>query len=127
MARLSFLVVARSDGRGGVRPFGNYGARQAGAKVWIGDRRLTVGRDGRVNIPKAIMDEYGSVGADGRKRVAVTFSSSPGLTGWKDLSAMVIPTGPEYDEGVTGDLVTTFDLSMPMLEPEDVNDRSWSP
>jgi len=123
----SFIVAARSDGRGGFRPFGTYGASAAGGKVWIGNQRLTIGKDGRVNIPKAVMDRYGVKGSDGRMRVAITFSSSKGISGWKDLSAMVMTPGASQADALTGDLLTDVDWRLPALTPEDVNDRSWSP
>ena len=66
-----YIVRARSDGRAGMPMFGlstKQAKSFAGQKVHIGDREVTVGRDGRINIPKDIMETYGVVGDDGRRR-----------------------------------------------------------
>ena len=65
------IVVARKDGRGGIKPFGKYGKKQAGSMVKIGDKDYKVTKDGRVNIPKKYMEKYGITGDDGRKRIAL--------------------------------------------------------
>src|SRR5690606_41053304 len=73
-----YIVRARSDGRAGMPMFGLSGPRAksfAGQTVYIGDREVTVGRDGRINIPKDIMETYGVVGDDGRRRVSINFAS----------------------------------------------------
>jgi len=73
-----YIVRARSDGRAGMPMFGLSGPRAksfAGQTVHIGDRKVTVGRDGRINIPKDIMETYGVVGDDGRRRLSINFAS----------------------------------------------------
>ena len=67
-----YIVRARADGRAGMPMFGlstKQAKSFAGQKVHIGHRVLTVGRDGRINIPRDIMNTYGVKGADGRQRV----------------------------------------------------------
>ena len=73
------IVRARSDGRGGITPFGLSGkdARKlAGRTVYAGDRKYKIGRDGRFHAPKEIMETYGVMGDDGRRRLGFTFSSN---------------------------------------------------
>ena len=73
-----YIVRARADGRAGMPMFGlstKQAKSFAGQKVHIGDRVLTVGRDGRINIPRDIMNTYGVKGADGRQRLSITFAS----------------------------------------------------
>lgn len=122
-----FLVVARADGRGGFRPFGTYSARQAGASVKIGARSFKVGVDGRVNIPKSIMDEYGIIGADGRRRVSIQFSRAEGVEGWKDVAAEVGTPGARYSEFETGAPVFERPAPESRIRLEDFGDYTWSP
>ena len=116
------IVRARAkDGRGGIRPFGTYGKHQwrkgkGGAWVEIGRKRYKVTTDGRVNIPKKIMDKWGITGEDGRKRIAIDFSSkqSTGKKGeesnhWKDLAATISTPGKESKDAKTGDF-TLYDF-----------------
>jgi len=83
------IVRERSDGRGGMRPFGTYGKKQAGGTVQIGAKKYKITKDGRVNIPKKIIKEYGVKGKDGRLRIEINFSSKKGVSGWLDLAATV--------------------------------------
>ena len=69
MARI--VVVARADGRGGFMPFVKHAGAHAGELVAVGGRMAKVSSDGRVNISKAIMNEIGIRGSDGRMRVSV--------------------------------------------------------
>ena len=86
----SIIVVARKDGRGGVRPFGSYNKTQAGATVSIMNKDYKVTTDGRVNIPKSIMDK-GIKGADGRMRIEMRFATkSVVISGKKDYWNTVI-------------------------------------
>ena len=130
------IARARSDGRGGITPFGLTGkdARKlAGRPVHVGDRELTVGRDGRVNIPKDIMDTYGVVGDDGRRRLGCTFSSNAAgelavtfftprgadrnaQTGERSQTARDVLKDPR--SFIDGELV---------LVPSDAADFNWSP
>lgn len=79
-------ITARSDGRGGAFVCKEYkdakgvihsaaerSREKAGEKVSIGDFHATVTSDGRINIPKRVMDKYGAIGKDGRRQVDVQF------------------------------------------------------
>jgi len=122
-----FVVTARSDGRGGFRPFGTYSAKQAGAMVSIGSKSYKVGRDGRVNIPKAMMESMGILGADGRRRVTIEFASSKGIDGWKKLGAVVGKPPEHLKDATTGDILGRKLVMQDILEPYDSGDYSWSP
>jgi len=125
-----FIVAARSDGRGGFRPFGSYGAPQRGASVSIGEHRYTVGVDGRVNIPKAVMEQYGVRGDDGRMRVAIEFASQAGADGWGDVGAVVSRPSALDKNAQTGSLagkISIFDPDFSALEPYDSGEYNWSP
>ena len=125
----SFIAVARSDGRAGLRPFGTYTAKQAGAKVSFGDKVATVGKDGRVNIPKDIMKEYGIKGEDGRYRIAVSFSSKPGTSG-KELAAVVTTPPESMRNAKTGDIISPEKwrgVEYRGLLPREFPDYNWSP
>ena len=125
-----FIVVARSDGRGGFRPFGSYTGAQRGATVSIGDRRYKVGVDGRVSIPKAIMEQYGVRGDDGRIRIAIEFASKPGIDGWGEIAAVVSRPAPLDRNAPTGSLagkISVFDPRFSALEPYDSGEYNWSP
>jgi hypothetical protein len=120
----TFYVNQRSDGRGGIRPFGTFGKEQAGAKVTIGDKQLTVTSDGRVNIPKAVFDKYGTDAGNGRKTVGITFSSSKGKEGWKDVKGGVVEV---RGSGKTGQKVQPKNLKPNVVIPADSGESSWSP
>ena len=122
-----FVVVARSDGRGGFRPFGTYSAAQAGAKVNIGNRYFTVGKDGRVNIPRSIMDEWGIKGTDGRMRVTVEFSAKAGKDGWREVATAVSRPTEAFKDAQTGDIIDRGVWLEDALEPVDVGEYNWSP
>ena len=125
-----FIVAARSDGRGGFRPFGSYGAPQRGASVSIGEHRYTVGVDGRVNIPKAVMEQYGVRGEDGRMRVAIEFASQAGADGWGEVGAVVSRPSALDKNAQTGSLagkISIFDPDLSALEPYDSGEYNWSP
>lgn len=122
-----FVVVARADGRGGFRPFGTYSSAQAGAKVNIGNRYFSVGKDGRVNIPRSIMNEWGIVGSDGRMRVAIEFSSQPGKEGWRNVAAAVSRPTEAFKDAQTGDIIDRGVWLEDALEPVDVGEYNWSP
>jgi len=125
-----FIVVARSDGRGGFRPFGTYSSAQRGATVSIGEHRYTVGADGRVNIPKAVMEQYGVRGEDGRMRVAIEFASQAGADGWGEIAAVVSRPSLLDRNAPTGSLagkISVFDPRFSALEPYDSGEYNWSP
>lgn len=110
----AYIVTQRADGRGGFRPFGSYSSKQAGATVEIGDRRYKVTKDGRVNIPKAIMETYGAKGDDGRFRIQMRFSTMPGKDGWKDVKAHIQKPDKSDAQKATGDRANI--VSIPMKE-----------
>lgn len=122
-----FVVTARSDGRGGIRPFGTYGPKEAGAKVTIGDRDYTVGKDGRVNIPRAVMERYGTPGPDGRQRVVVRFSSAEGKQGWRRLKMEVVRPFVGVGALATGSVFgRPFAVGGYRLIPSDYDEYTWS-
>lgn len=71
----AITVIAKTDGRGQIRPFGSYTKNQAGAMVQIGDKSYKVTSSGRVNIPKKIMEQFGTMGDDGRNRIEIKFAT----------------------------------------------------
>ncbi|MBA7572566.1 hypothetical protein ES708_14349 [subsurface metagenome] len=122
-----FIVSARADGRGGFRPFGTYSSKQAGARVTIGGRFYKVGKDGRVNIPKATMNRMGTTGDDGRMRVVIEFSSSKGPLGWMKTAAVIGKPPGAMKDASTGDIVGRKEIIEDVLEPSDAGDYTWSP
>lgn len=123
----TYIVRERSDGRGGIHPFGSYRASQKGATVRIGDRDIKVTSDGRVNIPAKIMKEYGIVGDDGRRRLAIRFAAEPGRYGWKKLGAQVANPGEQYKNAGNEDIVKVRTTRKDRLDPKDSPDYNWSP
>lgn len=64
-------VIARSDGRGGLRIPAKNPKDLAFVPFDIGGRSVTITTDGRANIPKKIMEEHGVRLPDGRYALAV--------------------------------------------------------
>ena len=131
------IVVARKDGRGGIKPFGKYGKKQAGALVNMGGKDYKVTKDGRVNIPKKYMEKYGVKGSDGRNRIAINFSSRPSTSKrgkasnhWKKIAAIISEPDSVSKDLKTGDspLYDTADESgvRGELMPESEEDYIWS-
>lgn len=122
------VVVARSDGRGGIRPFGTFRKEQSGAKVAIGEKQYTVTKDGRVNIPASIFKQYGEKGNDGKLRISIGFSSEKGIDGWKFVSAVIVRPSEHDRNAMTGDKIRKFreDREKDLI-PKDIPDYSWSP
>ena len=126
------IVVARKDGRGGIEPFGTFSKAQAGAKVQIGDKSYTVTKDGRVNIPKFIMDT-GIKGTDGRMRLAIGFRTEKGGDGWKQVKAITLKPDILNGSSVKGDRIKSLptsnqeDKERGVLTPKDSMDYNWSP
>ena len=121
-----YTIRARSDGRAGMSMFGlpkKDAMKFAGETVYIGDRKVAVGRDGRINIPKDIMETYGVTGDDGRKRLNITFASdSEG-----NLGVLAYTTGESQKNAVTGTRARRQTDIRDYLEPEDAPDFNWSP
>ena len=68
-------VKARSDGRGGFRPFRDW-KNHVGEYVEIAGEYFQVGKDGRVSIPARIMREFGTLAEDGRYVVGAQTGST---------------------------------------------------
>lgn len=125
-----FIVEARSDGRGGIRPFNAYTKKEAGATVHIGDKQYKVTKDGRVNIPKSIFDKYGVIGDNGRKRIGIQFATdkNEGKDRWKTTKAKIITPPSEHKNAKTYDIVKVKGESKKRgLVPSDSPDFNWSP
>jgi hypothetical protein len=123
----TYIVSARNDGRGGIKPFGTYGKNQAGAKVDIGGKYYTVTKDGRVNIPKHIMD-MGTKGKDGRMRIDITFSAEKGKHGWRQVKTIVSNPLKADANKETGDKPSRFRMkNREELLPKDSGEANWSP
>lgn len=97
MGRNAITVVAKTDGRGQVRPFGVYNKEQAGAMVTIGNRDYKVTSSGRVNIPKRIMEEFGTKGDDGRNRIEIKFATRRTVDGDHTQKVHTKIFRPEYN------------------------------
>ena len=130
-----FIVRADNKGRGHARPFGSYKKSQAGAMVEIGDKKYKVSTDGRVNIPKKIMNNFGVKGKDGRMRIAIDFSSKAGKKGWKKVAAGIVKPGQASKNLKTNDPALFDKYTMkgqPKLEeteeylPESDEDYNWT-
>lgn len=98
----NIIVVARADGRGGCKPFGTYSKEQAGSMVTIGAKDYKVTSDGRVNIPKSIMEEYGRKGTDGRNRIEIHFATESGKDYWKNVKTQIGKPVERYKDAKTG-------------------------
>lgn len=123
----TFIVRERSDGRGGIKPFNSYTAKQKGATVRIGDKTFTVTSDGRVNIPKSIMQEYGIKGDDGRLRIGIQFTAESGKEGWKTAAAQIKTPPDRAKNQAQGTVITRPPADGKVLVPSDSGDFSWSP
>ena len=64
-----FVVTARKDGRGLVRPFVD-GESHTGETFYIGGRGFKVTADGRVYIPKSIMERFGTL-VNGKRSIVL--------------------------------------------------------
>lgn len=122
-----YIVRERADGRGGLRPFNSYTSAQKGATVQIGDKNYAVTSDGRVNIPKSVMQKYGIKGDDGRLRIAMQFSADGGNDGWKKAAAQVMTPPIEYKNAEQGAVIKKAYIATHKLKPRDSPDFTWSP
>lgn len=106
--RRPVMSRAHADGRGITTPFAlstKHAKALAGQTVRIGDMEIKVTRDGHLNIPKSIMNEYGAEGDDGRRRI--------GFAWLRDANGSLIAL-PYTPRGVdvnaeTGDLAISWD------------------
>lgn len=128
----SFIVTARSDGRGGSRPFGVEPKKSEsfiGKLFNIGGRDIKVTTDGRLNIPKKIMDSFGITGKDGRKRITITYTSTGKMPGKERKYAGFINKPLAKDKNrKNGWKVTQPRLKTKRgLKSADSGDYNWSP
>ena len=65
------IVVSRADGRGGLRIPVSHPRDFTGERFAIAGKSYTITSDGRVNIPKSVMQKYGSRMPNGRYALAV--------------------------------------------------------
>lgn len=127
----SFIVKARVDGRGGARVFGlnpELTKSFIGKTFNIGGKNLKVTTDGRVNIPKKIMNEYGITGNDGRKRVTITYSSKIDRASKRSYAGFVNkPLAKDKNRSNNWKTATPRKKTVRGLKPKDSPDYNWSP
>ena len=70
------FIVADSVGRGHIKPFGRFSSEQKGTVVDIGGKNYKVTSDGRVSIPKSIMEKYGFKDPSTGRNVVIARCSS---------------------------------------------------
>ena len=64
-------VISRGDGRGGLRIPVAHARDFSGERLDIGGRSVGITTDGRANIPRKMMEEYGTLLPDGRYALAI--------------------------------------------------------
>lgn len=114
--RRPLMSRAHADGRGIARPFAlsrKHAKALAGETVRIGDMEIKVTRDGHLNIPKSIMNEYGAEGDDGRRRIGLAWLRDTNGSWLRDTNGSLIAL-PYTPRGVdvnaeTGDLAISWD------------------
>ena len=85
-------LVADSSGRGHIKPFGRFSGAQRGTLVNIGGQTYKVTSDGRVSIPKSIIERYGTKDpVTGRNVVIARCSSKDGNYAVQILKPKQIP------------------------------------
>lgn len=86
------FVVADCVGRGHIKPFGRFTREQRGTLIDIGGKNYKVTSDGRVSIPKRIMEKYGFKDpATGRNVVIARCSSKDGKYAIQILKPKQLP------------------------------------
>lgn len=86
------FVVADCVGRGHIKPFGRFTREQRGTLIDIGGKNYQVTSDGRVSIPKRIMEKYGFKDpATGRNVVIARCSSKDGKYAIQILKPKQLP------------------------------------
>jgi len=106
--RRPLMSRAHADGRGITRPFAlstKHAKALAGETVRIGDMEIKVTRDGHLNIPKSIMNEYGAEGDDGRRRIGFAWLRD---TNGSLIALPYTPRGVDVN-AETGDLAISWD------------------
>ena len=69
-------IVADCVGRGHIKPFGRFTGAQRGTEIDIGGKNYKVTSDGRVSIPKRIMEKYGFKDPASGRNVVIARCSS---------------------------------------------------
>ena len=118
-----YIVRARSDGRGGIRPFNTFSSEEAGQRVTIGGQSVKVSSDGRINISKSIMDKFGATGSDGRKRISIQFASEKET---KKTSARIYKPAAGDEHLSTGKETKKTNKWEEVLEPYDDEEYNWN-
>jgi len=106
--RRPVMSRAHADGRGITTPFAlstKDAKALAGETVRIGDMEIKVTRDGHLNIPKSIMNEYGAEGDDGRRRIGFAWLRD---TNGSLIALPYTPRGVDVN-AETGDLALSWD------------------
>ena len=106
--RSPVMSRAHADGRGITTPFAlstKHAKALAGETVRIGDMEIKVTRDGHLNIPKSIMNEYGAEGDDGRRRIGFAWLRD---TNGSLIALPYTPRGVDVN-AETGDLAKSGD------------------
>lgn len=124
----AITVVAKTDGRGQVRPFGKYNKDQAGAMVKIGNKEYKVTSTGRVNIPKKIMEKYGEKGNDGRNRIHIKFATKRTVDGDHTQKVHTQIFRPKFDvkdseQGFKPAFLSTYDVDIKECDGDDDDDE----
>lgn len=126
----SFIVKARVDGRGGARVFGlkpELTKHFIGNVFRIGGKDIKVTTDGRINIPKVIMDKHGITGTDGRKRISITYSSNTNRAGKQTFGGFVNkPLAKDKNRSNNWRTMTPRKKTKRGLKPKDSPDYNWS-
>ena len=101
-------AVARSDGRASFRPYGKDWRDHVGETVEVAGRKLRVSKDGRVHIPKSLMQEMGTRNPDGRRVIGIQTGARYDGKGKKarlSLGARVVKLDEEQAKYTTGELI----------------------
>lgn len=127
----SYIAVSRIDGRAGARVFGlkpSMAKQFKGTLFRVGDALIPVQSDGRINIPKDVMNAIGTTGTDGRKRVTITYTSATERDGTRKFSAFINKPLAKDKNRKTGWKVTKpRQKTKRGLKPSDSGDYTWSP
>ena len=120
MARV--IVTARSDGRGGFSPFVKHAKSHAGETVYVGGVGRKVSSDGRVNIPKALMEQVGVQGADGRYRVAVETGARTDEDGKVEVGLFITKPPQGMAAAASGDIVPREHFTEQIIHPSETEE-----
>lgn len=123
---LPYTVVARSDGRGGIVPFGfKAGSKEAkafaGSYFHIGEgiKPIKITSDGRINIPKSVMDSIGIKNSDGKQVINIQFST-------KAISKEARDSGKSHIDNIYGRITRPADSQKELKTREVAKERNVS-